>query len=72
MLKNKQEADTKSLGSGEGVENILGREGRESFRAKTFAQGSGVKAVEEKYPRQREERAWDFWGGNIPELINEQ
>ena len=56
MLKNKQEADTKSLGSGEGVENILGREGRESFRAKTFAQGSVVKAVEEKYPRQREQR----------------
>lgn len=72
MLKNKQEADTKSLSSGEGVENILGREGRESSRTETFAHRSWLKAVEDKYPRQREQRVWDFWGGNIPELINEK
>ena len=72
MLKNKQEADAKSLGSGEGVENILGREGRESFRTKTSEHRSWLKAVEDKYSRQREQKVWDFWGRNIPALINEQ
>ena len=56
MLKNKQETEIESLGGSEGIENILGRVIRESFNVKISAHRPGVKAMEDKYPRQREQR----------------
>lgn len=56
MLRNKQKTEIKSSGGSEGIENILSRVVRGSFNPKIFAHRPEVKGMEEKDPRNWEQK----------------